>query len=119
MVPKPRPLAILATLAVVTISFAPLTFAADRLAGYAPPGVFGPWREIRASIGSATYTISYKTLGKTAVDAEVAYVDETGKARVKPFVHSVRFTTGNCVSAPCVRFRGIPFGSALEVTVGP
>lgn len=94
------------------------SYAVDQELAYAAPaGKFGPDLALRAHLGKATYTISYKAVGKTLVLGEVDYYNEAGKLVTEPFNGTITIKTGNVVAQPKVRFKGIPTGSAVNVTV--
>jgi hypothetical protein len=93
--------------------------AVDRFDAYAGPCIFGPTYNLRAHIGAAPYTISYQAIGKTVVTGEVTFIDVFGKQVTVPFNGTISFRTGNFVGVPKVRFKGVPFGSAVKVTVSP
>jgi hypothetical protein len=94
--------------------------AADYFDAYAAPNTWGPTYRLRAHLGRAGYTVSYKAVGKTAVVGEVTYyATKSGPPVTRQFNGSISFTTGDCAATPTVRFKGIPFGSAVKVTVLP
>jgi hypothetical protein len=91
---------------------------AETYNAYAGPNTWGPAVQVKGHVGSVTYTITYSAVGNTSVIGEVTYQGPGGQV-TKHFNGSITFTTGRVVGAPTVRFRGIPFGSAVRVTVSP
>ena len=96
----------------------PAVFAADQFRAYAclVLGVL-PRCSSLATSGRSTYCISYRAIGQTKVVARVKYVSPTGEVRTQEFNGSITFTTGDAVGQPTVQFRGVPFGTAVRVTV--
>jgi hypothetical protein len=114
------------TLAALTLGLAdalllaPRAEATTRFEAYAAAGTFGPWYDLPGQLGPLTYVVRYGALGRgTAVTAEVKYAAADGQEVIVPFNDSVAFRTGNFAAVPKVRFRGIPFGSAVTVIVSP
>jgi hypothetical protein len=105
-------------LAIAFVAASPAN-AATIFNAYAAPGVYGPTYNLPGHLGPATYTVSYKVLGKTSVTGEVTYVDGKGKLVIQPFFGSITFRTGKFVAQPKVRFRGVPTGSVVTVIVSP
>jgi hypothetical protein len=101
----------------VVILFTGSVFAVDRLNCYAAPNAWGPKTEVRAHLGKATYTIEYEAVGSTTVIGQVTYWETKDRQVTREFNGSIRFTTADVVAAPIVRFKGVPFGSAVKVTV--
>ena len=79
--------------------------------------MWGPEVHLQAHTSAITYTISYAAVGKTTVIGEVTYAASNGQFVTRQFNGSITFTTGNFVDSPIVKFKGIPFGSAVTVTV--
>jgi hypothetical protein len=92
---------------------------ADTYNANASPNTWGPPVAIKAHLGGATYTISYSALGNTTVLGEVTYTGPDGRDVTRTFHGSITFRTGLVVAQPSVRFKGVPFGSAVRVTVTP
>ncbi|MGD0042801.1 MAG: hypothetical protein ABSE84_20745 [Isosphaeraceae bacterium] len=94
----------------------PTTFG-HRYEAYAPPNVFGNWYEVGAHLGAATFKITARPLGNSAIVGEVHYFAEDGRETIKPFTQEITIRTANGVAAVKVRFKGIPTGTAVEVEV--
>jgi hypothetical protein len=92
-------------------------YAVDLHDAYAPPAKYGPTLSLRAHLGTATYSISYEAVGSTKVIGEVTYINAKGKEVTEEFNGSITIKCGNVVAQPKVRFKGIPLGSAVKVTV--
>jgi hypothetical protein len=93
--------------------------ADDRLTAQAGPNVWGPKLNIRSHLGKATYTVSYKAVGNTLVVGEITYWQTKDRQVTKEFNGSITFTTADVSGTPTVRFKGIPLGSVVNVSVGP
>lgn len=102
------------TLAVLTVANG--SACADRYDAYAGPTVWGPGVALKGHLGAATYTLEATPLGDTKVIGEVTYVGEGGKTVTPQFNDTITFRVGEYVGQPTVRFKGIPFGSAVTVT---
>jgi hypothetical protein len=111
-------IAFVATVMVACLAISRAT-ATDYFNAYAAPNVWGPKLTLRAHLGKATYTVSYKAVGKTQVIGQVTYWATKNKEVTKEFNGSITFTTADVVATPTVRFKGIPLGSAVKVTVSP
>jgi hypothetical protein len=92
---------------------------ADTYNAYAPPNAWGTPVALRAHLGAATITISYRVVGDTVVVGEVAYFNKDGNEVKEMFNGEITIRTGNVVAQPKVRFKGIPLGSAVTVTTKP
>jgi hypothetical protein len=90
---------------------------AETLNAYAAPNAWGPVTYLEAYLGPVTYTVRYEALGKTVVVGEVTYEGPKGRV-VKEFNGSVTFRTHGA-GRPSVRFKGLPLGSAVRVTISP
>lgn len=86
---------------------------------YAAPNTWGPPVLLKAHLGPINYAVSYRAVGKTQVVGEVSYLGPDGREVVQQFNGSVAFRTGNVAAQPTVRFKGVPFGSAVVVTTRP
>jgi hypothetical protein len=101
-------------LAVVTTDSAN---AADTYNAYAGPNYWGLDVYLRASIGPNSYKISYTALGNTKVLGRVRYHGPDGRLISTEFNGEITIRTGKFYSQPIVDFKGLPFGSAVRVTV--
>jgi hypothetical protein len=109
-----------ATLALsITVLVTTEAGAARMFDAYAPPGAYSPWYNLPVHVGPVTYTISYEVLDKTSITGEVKYTDANGEEVTMPFDGTITFRTGKFPTVPQVRFRGMPFGSAVRVKVLP
>jgi hypothetical protein len=86
---------------------------------YAPPNVFGPWVQVGAHSGAASFSISASPVGSTAIVGEVRYYGADGRLRIEPFYGPKSIQTCNCYGTVQVRFKGVPLGSAVDVYVNP
>jgi hypothetical protein len=86
---------------------------------YAGPNVFGPWAQVGSHAGAITYTISASPVGKTMIVGEVMYFGVDGQRKVEPFYGSTVIRTCNCWATVLVRFKGIPLGTVVNVSVNP
>jgi hypothetical protein len=109
--------------AAVAVLIAPawdvVAYAADTEYIYAPPGVYGEARRLRAHLGSANYTITLEPLGNvpTEVIGKVQYIGLDGQLVTREFTHSINFRTGNVVAAPVLQVKAIPTGVQVKATV--
>ena len=94
---------------------------ASQHSAYAPPGAFGPWTTVASHVGSVGYTITAKPTGNvpTRLVGEVSYYDEAGNPVTRQFSGSVSFRTGRAYANVQVRFKAIPTGTFVDVTVSP
>jgi hypothetical protein len=93
--------------------------AVDRYYAYAGPNTWGPSVGLKTHVGAVNYTVSYTALGNTSVVGEVSFYGPDGRPVTRQFNGSITFRTGNIISSPTVKFKGAPFGSAVNVTVAP
>lgn len=93
--------------------------AATRMfTGYAPPMSWGPWVEVGAHGGPASFSISYEAIGDTMVYGTVNYYSRNGWV-TEFFKDSVTVLTGNAWAAVKVCFYGSPLGSTVTGYVDP
>lgn len=89
-------------------------------AAYAPPLAWGPWVEVASHLGAIRFRITYTTIGKTLVVAEVRYCQVVGQGeKIVDFQDSIEILTCNAVDNVSVRFKGAPTGSEVQVSVTP
>jgi hypothetical protein len=89
----------------------------ERLNCYAGPSVWGPETRVIAHLGASTYTIDYEAVGSTVVIGQVTYWETKDKQVTKEFNKSITFRTADVAAQPTIRFKGVPTGSAVKVTV--
>lgn len=92
-----------------------------RLQAYAPPIAWGPWTIVGSHLGVVTFDIDYTALGDTLVMGEIRYFKgaNSGVRVVEGFRDSVTITTSNSVANVEARFKGVPTGSAVDISVTP
>lgn len=95
------------------------TASLSKFTGYAGPNIFGPWVVVGSHIGPVSFRITAKALGNTDLTAEVKYYKGENNQVIEGFIDTVEVKTANVVANVEVRFRGSPFGSAVEGTVFP
>jgi hypothetical protein len=83
------------------------------------PNTFGPQVDVVSHLGSVAVSLSAKPLGKTTIVGEIEYwaSPEDKETTKKQFYGDIQIRTGKVVGVVKVRFKGIPLGSAVEVTV--
>lgn len=87
---------------------------------YAPPLVFSPWVVVGSHVGQITYTISFKPQGDTQIQAQVRYFENKNLPRVeRDILSGTSITTSDSVANVEMRFKGIPTGSAVDVSIVP
>ena len=84
---------------------------------YAPPMIYGPWRQIAAHGGPVAFDISVTPVGDTQIVGEVRYTNRTGEKTVDRFIGDVSIRTGNVWDKIEVRLKGVPTGSSCYVDV--
>jgi hypothetical protein len=82
----------------------------------APPMTWGPWLEVGGAAGPVTFRISYEAEGDTMVKGQVSYPTDDGM-RVVEFMDSITVRTCDCYGPIEVRFKGVPLGSSVMVSV--
>ncbi|TBA03105.1 hypothetical protein [Rhizobium ruizarguesonis] len=95
--------------------------ALRKLVGYAPPMVWGPEVTVASHIGSVTFNISYEAVGDTLVIGRVIYFkgEDSGKQVTEEFKDDTTITTSDSVANVRCQFKGIPTGSAVDITCDP
>ncbi len=83
----------------------------------AGPNVFGRWYQVGAHAGAVTYTITATPIGGSSIDGEVLYFGADGRQHQDRLVRYTVIRTCDCVGTVKVRFRGIPLGTAVKVTI--
>lgn len=100
------------------LALAPAT-RAGTYSVWAGPNVFGPWVQVASHASAITYKISAIPVGNTAIVGEVMYFGVDGQRKIESFHRQITIRTCPCVGVVQVRFKGIPFGSAVDVNVNP
>ena len=82
---------------------------------WAAPGVFGPWVTLTYQVSPLLVAIEATPVGNTVIQGQAHYYDEGGSLREPFFPGITEFITGNYAHNIRVRFRGIPFGSKVDI----
>jgi hypothetical protein len=85
---------------------------------WAAPLSWGPWVQVAAHGGAATFDIAYEVIGDTLVLGTVNYYSPSGW-RTEVFRDSVSIQTGDAWAAVNVCFQGNPLGSTIRGQVDP
>lgn len=94
----------------------------QRLRYYAPPVFFGPWVTAASYCAtSLTYSISFEPIGDTQILGEVKYFKYPNVEVTESIFSGAKITTApaNICANIMVRFKGVPTGSAVDITVEP
>ena len=92
------------------------------LSGYAAPNFWGPDVTVASHIGSVTFTISYEAVSEaTTVFGRVTYWkgSDGGSKVSEEFLDETTITTSNSVATVVCDFKGVPFGSAVDIKCDP
>ena len=85
---------------------------------YAPPMIFGSWRQVHSHLnGPNTVTITVTPVGSTVVTGEVRYWNKNNNQVVETFTSQAVVEYGNSVGNISVRLKGTPTGSSCDVQV--
>lgn len=89
--------------------------------GYAPPGIYGPWVNLRGNSGGGTspYTVNFVTesQAESAFGAQVEYADADGIQTLNQNgPGSVSIPSGNAVGTDRIRFRSYSVGQNIRIT---
>jgi len=90
-----------------------LWFDCREFNGWAPPMTYGAWYLIAEHIGTVYYYGEAWADGESAFFGQVRYYGEESW-EIEDYVDDFSFTTGDVIATVETRFKGIPYGTAVD-----